>query len=70
MFPFPYEGCLLEAVDYGVAEEAKQLGVQMQLLEAGGYTNLNKQISQIEDCVASGAEAVIIGAISLDGLNN
>jgi protein TorT len=58
------------AVDYGVVEEAKQLGVELQVLEAGGYTNLNKQISQIEDCVASGAEAVIIGAISLDGLNN
>ena len=40
------------AVDYGVAEEAKRLGVKMQLVEAGGYTNLNKQISQIEDCVA------------------
>jgi protein TorT len=58
------------AVDYGVAEEAKRLGVKMTLLEAGGYTNLNKQISQIEDCVANGAQAVIIGAISFDGLNN
>ena len=58
------------AVDYGVVEESKRLGVKMALLEAGGYTNLNKQISQIEDCVASGAEAVVIGAISLDGLNN
>src|SRR6185503_6886572 len=29
-----------------------------------------KQISQIEDCVAAGANAVIIGAISNDGLNN
>jgi len=57
------------AVDYGAAEEAKRLGVKMQLLEAGGYTNLNKQISQIEDCVAGGADAVIIGAISYDGLN-
>ncbi|HZA01765.1 MAG TPA: TMAO reductase system periplasmic protein TorT, partial [Hyphomicrobiaceae bacterium] len=38
--------------------------------EAGGYTNLNKQISQIEDCVANGAQAVVIGAISLTGLNN
>ncbi|MGO4838474.1 TMAO reductase system periplasmic protein TorT, partial [Rhizobiaceae sp. 2RAB30] len=35
-----------------------------------GYTELNKQISQIEDCVASGANAVVIGAISFDGLNN
>jgi protein TorT len=58
------------AVDYGVVEESKRLGVKMTLLEAGGYTNLNKQISQIEDCVASGADAVVIGAISLDGLNN
>lgn len=57
-------------VDYGVAEEAKRLGVEMQLVEAGGYTNLNKQISQIEDCVTRGAQAVVVGAISGDGLNN
>src|SRR6185312_11477679 len=57
------------AVDYGVAEESKELGVKMQLVEAGGYDNLSKQISQIENCVASGAQAVVIGAISLDGLN-
>lgn len=57
-------------VDYGVVEEARREGVEMQLVEAGGYTNLNKQISQIEDCVARGANAVVIGAISGDGLNN
>lgn len=57
-------------VDYGVADEAKRLGVKMNLVEAGGYTGLTKQISQIEDCVARGADAVIIGAISFDGLNN
>jgi protein TorT len=58
------------AVDYGVADEAKRQGVKMQLVEAGGYTELQKQISQIEDCVSAGANAVIIGAISFDGLNN
>jgi len=58
------------AVNYGVVAEAKRLGVKMQLVEAGGYVNLNKQISQLEDCVASGAQAVIIGAISYEGLNN
>lgn len=57
-------------VDYGVAEQAKDLGVKMNLVEAGGYTELAKQVSQIEDCVAGGAEAVVIGAISYDGLNN
>jgi protein TorT len=58
------------AVDYGVVAESKRTGVKMQLVEAGGYTNLNTQISQIEDCVARGADAVVIGAISYDGLNN
>jgi len=58
------------AVNYGVVEESRRLGVRMQLVEAGGYTNLARQISQIEDCVAGGADALIIGAISFDGLNN
>ncbi len=57
-------------VDYGVVAEAQRAGVRLQVLEAGGYTELNTQISQIEDCVEAGADAVIIGAISLDGLNN
>lgn len=57
-------------VNYGVADEAKRLGVKMNNVEAGGYTELANQISQIEDCVAAGADAVVIGAISYDGLNN
>lgn len=57
-------------VDYGVVEEAKRLGVKLNVVEAGGYTELNKQISQIENCVANGAQAVVIGAISADGLNS
>ena len=57
-------------VNYGVASEAERQGVKMQLVAAGGYTELSTQISQIEDCVAAGADAVVIGAISFDGLNN
>ena len=44
--------------------------MNLQLVEAGGYVNLNKQISQIEDCAAGGADAIVIGAISYEGLNN
>lgn len=58
------------AVDYGIVDECRRLGMTMQLSSAGGYVNLNKQISQIEDSVANGADAVVIGAISYDGLNN
>ena len=41
----------------------------MQLFEAGGYTELDKQLSQMDDCVAQGAQAIILGAISADGVN-
>lgn len=56
-------------VAYGASEQAKATGVNMTLVEAGGYENLDKQIQQIEDC-SQNADAVVIGAISYDGLNN
>lgn len=58
------------AANYGMVEEAKRLGLKLQIMDAGGYPQLNNQISQIENCVAGGAQAVILGAVSRDGLNN
>jgi len=58
------------AANYGMVEEARRLGLQLQIMDAGGYPQLNNQISQIENCVAGGAQAVILGAVSRDGLNN
>ncbi len=57
------------AVAYGVVEESKRLGVKMTLLQAGGYENLPKQISQWDDCVASGADAIVTGPISEAGMS-
>lgn len=57
------------AVNYGAVEEARRLGVDLDVYEAGGYTELSKQLNQIDDCVASGAEAIVIGAISFNGLD-
>lgn len=54
---------------YGVVTEAQRDGIQMQLYQAGGYTELATQVNQIDDCVAQGADAVVIGAISYDGLD-
>ena len=56
------------SVNYGMVEEALRLGVAFRLVEAGGYPNLDRQIQQIEDCVASGADALIVGTVSFDGL--
>ncbi|MGE0315423.1 MAG: TMAO reductase system periplasmic protein TorT [Lautropia sp.] len=58
------------AVNYGMVEEAKRQGVRVQTLDAGGYTGLNTQISQIENCVAGGADAVVMVAIAQDGMGN
>jgi protein TorT len=58
------------AVNFGLVSEAKRLGVTLNLYEAGGYENLDTQRSQIAECtVRDKAEALIIGAISADGLN-
>ena len=56
------------SVNYGVIEEAKRLGVKVTVFQAGGYTALPKQISQYDDCLASGADAILIGAISEAGV--
>ncbi|MDQ0475211.1 TMAO reductase system periplasmic protein TorT [Labrys wisconsinensis] len=57
------------AVDYGVVEEAKRMGVNMTLYEAGGYENLPKQLSQFDDCLAGDFDAIIVGPISEAGLD-
>ena len=58
------------AMNFGAVEEAKRLDIQMTMTSAGGYAHLDKQISQVEDCVAQGAHAVLIMAISPTGLND
>ncbi|THD61987.1 MAG: TMAO reductase system periplasmic protein TorT [Bradyrhizobium sp.] len=59
------------AVNFGLVNEAKRMGVALNLYEAGGYENLATQQSQIAECVTQNkADALIIGAISADGLNS
>lgn len=51
-------------VNFGVAAEAKRLGIKLELFEAGGYDYLSNQIDQIRRCLANGANGLIVGAIS------
>ncbi len=57
------------AVDYGAVQESKRDHAKMKLVEAGGYTNLPKQLDQLDNCAAAGADALVIGAISYTGLD-
>ena len=56
------------AFDYGVIEEGKRLGIKMTILEAGGWGNMAKQISQVEDCAAQGVDGIVLVALSAEGL--
>ncbi|MCR8548941.1 TMAO reductase system periplasmic protein TorT [Salipiger sp. P9] len=57
-------------IGYGVISEGKRLGQKISLFEAGGYTNLERQLRQVEDCVNAGADAVVLSAISGKGNAN
>lgn len=58
------------SVNYGMVQEARRLGVAFKLVEAGGYPNLERQRAQIRQCVASGADVLIVGTVSFEGLSD
>ncbi len=57
-------------VNYGLIDEARRLGISLSIYEAGGYDQLGIQRRQIEDSLKEEPDGLIIGAISLDGLND
>ena len=58
------------AVNYGIASEARQLGVRMTLVHAGGYDNLAVQIRQIRESIKLKPDGMIIVSISYTGLDS
>jgi len=57
-------------VNYGLIHEARRLEVSLSIFEAGGYDRLDVQRRQIENAISENPDGLIIGAISLDGLND
>ena len=56
------------SVNYGMVLEAERLGVALQVVEAGGYPNLARQIAQVNDCTAQGTDILVVGTVSFEGL--
>lgn len=56
------------AANYGVVAEAKRDNLNLQLYQAGAYTNLSTQLNQMDNCIAQGFDAIVLGAISADGV--
>jgi protein TorT len=58
------------AVNYGLIAEARRLNIRMTVYEAGGYARLDRQREQIVECMDEPADALIVSAVSADGLND
>lgn len=54
------------SVNYGMVDEAKKQNVDLRVLEAGGYLNLEKQKEHLSLCVRWNADAIILGTVAPD----
>jgi periplasmic protein TorT len=54
-------------VSWGLAEQAKAIGVEIGIYQANSYADLPLQKKQWLDCEAAGAQAFILAAIHADG---
>lgn len=58
------------SVNYGMVEQARQLGVELQAAEAGGYHHLERQWQQLQSCLAWPADAILLGTVAYQELND
>lgn len=56
-------------INANLVAEAERANASLQLYEAGGYTEISTQLDQLSNCVANGADAVIVSAVTNEALN-
>ena len=60
-----------QAINYGMIDEARKLGVSLSISEAGGYPNIEQQRNLIRECAARPkVDAIILGTVSFAGLSD
>jgi ribose transport system substrate-binding protein len=47
---------------YGITDEAKKLGYDVTILDAGGYANVDKQVSQMQTLIVQKVKAILLDA--------
>lgn len=63
------EGQIYVSLAYGCVKQAEDLGIPTPVvLSAGGYGQLDTQISQVEDMIAAGKDIIIIMPLSQEGM--
>ena len=56
-------------VSWGLSDEARLRGIKLGIYQAGGYEFLPMQRLQFDACLKKGADAIVLAAISTDGMN-
>jgi len=57
------------SINFGMTERARQRGISLKVLEAGGYQNSQEQWTQIEQCLQWQADAILVGAVYYEQLS-
>ena len=59
------------AVNYGMVEEVRALGLGLRVLEAAGYEHLERQRDRVRACIEDArTDALLVGTVSFAGLND
>jgi protein TorT len=58
------------SVNYGMVDQARQLGIHLRVAEAGGYHRLERQWQQVEACLHWGADAILLGTVAYDEISD
>ena len=62
------KGSFWRSIYYGVTDEAEKLGVEVIAVEAGGFPNVDRQISQIEDRIQRDVDVLLVGSTDAAGV--
>jgi ABC-type sugar transport system substrate-binding protein len=58
-----------QSVKWGLEQEASKLGVDISVVDAGGYENVDRQIGQVETAITEGVDAIIIYPVDPSALS-
>ncbi|WP_346347750.1 TMAO reductase system periplasmic protein TorT [Shewanella gelidimarina] len=53
-------------INYGLVQQAKKLKLHVELFEAGSYYGLDKQLSQLDNCMKHNFDAILLGGVRPD----
>ncbi len=54
---------------YGISDEAKKLGYDTVILDAGGYANVDRQVTQLSNLIAQKVNAILMDPANPDSFN-